>query len=64
MRSSHGDRIKEGKEKLEAARAQVCLEKAAVEGLEGELRTVADQCEAHKAEMRGGESAQSGGGCV
>ena len=47
-----GRRVKEGKERLEAARAEVRQEEEAVAGLEGELRTVADQCAAHKAEDR------------
>ena len=43
-------RVKERKENLEVATAQVRVEEAAVEALEGELRTVADQCAAHMAE--------------
>ena len=51
-------RVKERKVKLEAARAQVRLEEAAVEALEGELRTVADA--AHMAEnLRRAEEAKT-----
>ena len=38
---------KEGKERLEAARAKVRQEETTVEGLEGEFKTVSDQVEAH-----------------
>ena len=52
-------RVKEGKDKLEAARARVRLEEAAVDDLEKELKTVSEQVEAHKAEdLRRAEEAK------
>ena len=52
-------RVKDGKDKLEAARARVRLEEAAVEELEKEFKTVSEQVEAHKAEdLRRAEEAK------
>ena len=45
-------RVKDGKDKLEAARARVRQEEAAVEELKKEFKTVSEQMEAHRAEDR------------
>ena len=53
-------RVKDGKDRLEAARARVRQEEAAVGELEKELKSVSDQVDAHRAEnLRRAEEAKA-----
>ena len=53
-------RVKDGKDRVEAAKAKVRHEEAAVEELEKELKVVSDQVDAHRAEnLRRAEEAKA-----
>ena len=50
QRDSLAKRVKDGRDRVEAAKAKVRNEEAAVEELEREFKNISDQVEAHRAE--------------